>query len=275
MHPDDPPIPSLRGVARIMNSVDAFRKLLRINGSPRNGITLCQGNFTLMTDDLPSVIRELVPSGRVFFVHFRDVRGGSAADFEETFIDQGRTDMAECMRAYFDTGFSGIMRTDHTPPPFTVIVRASRATLYLAGCTQSATSRASLLPLRVQADRVHWTQLAKTKAWQEINRCRPDRRAVSRDGKFPEYTVSQERVAVTAQTRCPRTQGVWGSVSKRRQCAGHRSPGWNAGPDVKVQREPVDQHWGSTPFGTSSVHATLCILTDRRNLTYSLHKGVQ
>lgn len=92
MHPDDPPIPSLRGVARIMNSVDAFRKLLRINGSPRNGITLCQGNFTLMTDDLPSVIRELVPSGRVFFVHFRDVRG-SAADFEETFIDQGRTDM--------------------------------------------------------------------------------------------------------------------------------------------------------------------------------------
>jgi mannonate dehydratase len=115
IHPDDPPIiPAIRGVARIMNSVDAYRRLLRLNPSPANGITLCQGNFTLMTDDLPAVIRELGSTGRVYFVHFRDVRG-TAERFEETFIDEGKTDMAACMRAYRDVDFDGIMRSDHTP----------------------------------------------------------------------------------------------------------------------------------------------------------------
>ncbi len=114
MHPDDPPVASLRGVARIMNTIDSFRKLLKIYDSPKNGITLCQGNFTLMTNDLPSVIREFVSTGRVFFVHFRDVEG-KPEHFYETFIDQGKTNMAQCMKAYLDAGFSGIMRTDHTP----------------------------------------------------------------------------------------------------------------------------------------------------------------
>jgi mannonate dehydratase len=115
LHPDDPPmIPEIRGIARIMNSVPAFERLLELNPSPVNGITLCQGNFTLMTDDLPGVIRRLASTGRVYFVHFRDVRG-TPEHFEETFIDEGKTDMVACMRAYRDAHFTGIMRCDHTP----------------------------------------------------------------------------------------------------------------------------------------------------------------
>jgi mannonate dehydratase len=115
LHPDDPPmLPEIRGVARIMNSVPAFERLLSLHASPMNGITLCQGNFTLMTDNLPQVIRELGGTGRVYFVHFRDVRG-TPEHFVETFIDEGKTDLAECMRAYRDIQFDGIMRTDHTP----------------------------------------------------------------------------------------------------------------------------------------------------------------
>ncbi|PSR32601.1 MAG: mannonate dehydratase [Sulfobacillus benefaciens] len=115
MHPDDPPmIPQIRGVARMMNSIEAFERLLAIVPSPANGITLCQGNFTLMTDDLPAIIHHLGDTGRVYFVHFRDVRG-TPEKFEETFIDEGKTDMVACMRAYRDVNFDGIMRTDHTP----------------------------------------------------------------------------------------------------------------------------------------------------------------
>lgn len=115
MHPDDPPVlPSIRGVARIMNSVESFERLLDLYPSDVNGITLCQGNFALMTDDVPSVIRHLGSTGKIFFVHYRDVRG-TASKFEETFIDDGKTDMVECMRAYRDIGFNGIMRCDHTP----------------------------------------------------------------------------------------------------------------------------------------------------------------
>lgn len=112
MHPDDPPLSPIRGIARIMSSVEAFERLVELNASPANAITLCQGNFTLMTDDLPGVIRRLGP--RIAFAHFRDVRG-TPERFVETFHDDGPTDMLACMRAYRDIGFEGVLRSDHVP----------------------------------------------------------------------------------------------------------------------------------------------------------------
>jgi mannonate dehydratase len=114
MHPDDPPLSPIRGVARIMASIEDFQRLIDLVPSPANGITLCQGNFTLMTRDLPVVIRRFGKQGRIFFVHFRDVRGGPEK-FVETFHDEGQTDMAECMRAYRDIGYEGVCRPDHVP----------------------------------------------------------------------------------------------------------------------------------------------------------------
>ncbi|MCY4536791.1 MAG: mannonate dehydratase [Chloroflexi bacterium] len=112
MHPDDPPLSPIRGLGRIMRSVENFERLLALVPSPMNGITLCQGNFTLMTDDLPAVIRKF--SDKIFFVHMRDV-AGVAEKFQETFHDAGKTDMVACMRAYRDIGFDGVLRPDHVP----------------------------------------------------------------------------------------------------------------------------------------------------------------
>jgi mannonate dehydratase len=114
MHPDDPPLSPIRGVGRIMRSVDNYQRLLDLVPSPTNGITLCQGNFTLMTDDLPSVIRTFGRLGKIFFVHFRDVRG-TAEKFEETWHDDGKTDLLACMQAYREVGFEGVLRPDHVP----------------------------------------------------------------------------------------------------------------------------------------------------------------
>src|SRR5262249_52827834 len=71
-----------------------------------------QGNFTLMTDDLPSVIRGFAK--KIFFVHFRDVKA-KPERFEETWHDAGKTDMLACMRTYRDIGFNGVLRPDHVP----------------------------------------------------------------------------------------------------------------------------------------------------------------
>ena len=114
MHPDDPPLSPIRGISRIMRSIENFQRLLDMFPSPVNGIGLCQGNFTLMTDDLPSVIRHFGKQKKIFFVHFRDVRG-TPEKFVETFHDDGKTDMLECMRAYRDVGFEGVCRPDHVP----------------------------------------------------------------------------------------------------------------------------------------------------------------
>ena len=114
MHPDDPPVSPIRGLGRIMRSVENFQRLLDLAPSAVNGIGLCQGNFTLMTDDLPGVIRHFGKQGKIFFVHFRDVRG-TAEKFVETFHDEGKTDMVDCMRAYKEIGYEGICRPDHVP----------------------------------------------------------------------------------------------------------------------------------------------------------------
>lgn len=114
MHPDDPPVSPIRGVARIMTSLENYQRLLDLVPSPMNGITLCQGNFGLMTDDLPAAIRHFGSQQKVFFVHFRDVRG-TVQKFEETWHDAGPTDLYECMRAYREVGFDGVLRPDHVP----------------------------------------------------------------------------------------------------------------------------------------------------------------
>jgi mannonate dehydratase len=112
MHPDDPPLPAFQGKARIMNSVDAFERLIGLQDSPGNAICFCQGTFAEMGADIPATIRKL--GHRIRYVHFRDVRG-TAESFAETFHDNGPTDMVAAMQAYRDIGFDGPLRPDHVP----------------------------------------------------------------------------------------------------------------------------------------------------------------
>jgi D-mannonate dehydratase len=122
MHPDDPPLSPIRGVGRIMRSIDNYQRLVDLVPSPVNGITLCQGNFTLMTSDLPSVIRKFGAQKKIFFVHFRDVRG-TVEKFEETWHDAGQTDLLACMRAYRGHGW----RLTLHESPFKAAVRPAQA----------------------------------------------------------------------------------------------------------------------------------------------------
>ena len=114
LHPDDPPLSPLRGIGRIVRSLQAFERVFELDPSPANGMTMCQGNVALMTDDLPAAIRRFGSEGRIHFVHFRDVRG-TPERFVETFVDDGPTDMAACIRAYRESGVNAPLRTDHSP----------------------------------------------------------------------------------------------------------------------------------------------------------------
>lgn len=117
MHPDDPQVESIRGISRIMTSVENFKRMLNLVKSPSNGITMCQGNFSLMGADIPKTVKELAKY--IHFVHFRNVRDLSgnkpSTRFEETFHDEGDIDMYAAMKAYYDIGFEGPIRPDHVP----------------------------------------------------------------------------------------------------------------------------------------------------------------
>ncbi|ADY01446.1 mannonate dehydratase related protein [Vulcanisaeta moutnovskia 768-28] len=112
IHPDDPPIPDYRGIPRIMNSVEAFEKLMALVKSEHNGITFCMGNFTLMTDDIANAIRKL--KDRIYFVHFRDVQGDKY-NFVETLIGEGKTDLVKAAKALLEIDHEWYLRVDHTP----------------------------------------------------------------------------------------------------------------------------------------------------------------
>ncbi|MES1226663.1 MAG: mannonate dehydratase, partial [Bacteroidota bacterium] len=74
MHPDDPQVDSIKGISRIMTSVENFNRMLNIVKSPSNGITMCQENFSLMGADIPTVVKDFGKRGLIHFVHFRNVK---------------------------------------------------------------------------------------------------------------------------------------------------------------------------------------------------------
>jgi mannonate dehydratase len=117
LHPDDPQVDSIQGISRIMTTVDNFDRMLNLVPSKYSGLTMCQGNFSLMGADIPELVRRWGKAGKINYVHFRNVRGGKF-NFTETFHDDGQIDMSAAMQAYYDIGFKGAIRPDHVPTMF-------------------------------------------------------------------------------------------------------------------------------------------------------------
>ena len=70
MHPDDPPLSPLRGLARIMTSPNNFQRMLDLVPSAHSGLTFCQGCFSEMGCDIPSTLAGFCRQEKVFFAHF-------------------------------------------------------------------------------------------------------------------------------------------------------------------------------------------------------------
>ena len=112
LHPDDPPLSPIRGVARIITSPEAYDRVISFIPNEYNGLTYCQGNFKAMGADIPATIHHF--KDHIHFAHFRDLHG-QVPTFSESFHDDGDSDMAEAVRAYKAIGFKGVIRPDHTP----------------------------------------------------------------------------------------------------------------------------------------------------------------
>jgi mannonate dehydratase len=118
LHPDDPPVPSLGGVARIFRDVAGFRKGYALaNGSPAWGLDLCLGCCSEMSGGAVNV-REMIeffgPRGSICYAHFRDVQG-TVPKFAECFLGEGNYDPAEIMLLLKKSGFTGFVLDDHVP----------------------------------------------------------------------------------------------------------------------------------------------------------------
>ena len=112
LHPDDPPVPKLGKVSRIMISHENIKKAVSMGKSANLGITMCQACYQMMGEDLHRVIPEMKDS--IFFIHFRNATG-NRFDFRETFHDNGDIRMGEILALYQKCGIDVPIRADHVP----------------------------------------------------------------------------------------------------------------------------------------------------------------
>lgn len=124
LHPDDPPLAKMNGVAKVLVHYDGYRRAEEISdqiegkGSPHWGLTFCVGTWSEGGDQMGKDVYEMIGDfgarGKIFEIHFRSVTG-PLPNFVETFPDEGYMDMYQVMKALRQARFDGMMVPDHVP----------------------------------------------------------------------------------------------------------------------------------------------------------------
>ncbi|HEX3729297.1 MAG TPA: mannonate dehydratase [Opitutaceae bacterium] len=114
-HPDDPPLPFVRGQPRLVYQPAMYQRLIDLNPSPANTLEFCIGSLAEMTEgDVYEAAETYSRQHRLGYVHFRNV-AGKVPTYKETFIDDGDIDMLRLLAILQRNGFDGVLIPDHTP----------------------------------------------------------------------------------------------------------------------------------------------------------------
>ena len=121
LHPQDPGMPKgqgWRGVETVLGSVEGLKRFVETSASPYHGLNFCQGTVSEMLakpgEEIYDVIRYFWSRGKIFNVHFRNIRGGFLK-FQEVLPDDGDVDMPRALRTYREVGYDGMIMPDHVP----------------------------------------------------------------------------------------------------------------------------------------------------------------
>lgn len=114
-HPDDPPMPTIRGQARLVYEPRYYQKMLDVNPSPANCFEFCMGSIQEMSEgNIYELLERYSLENRLAYIHFRNVKG-KVPHYVEAFVDDGDIDMIRCVKILNETNYNGILIPDHTP----------------------------------------------------------------------------------------------------------------------------------------------------------------
>jgi mannonate dehydratase len=133
LHPDDPPVPTLDGVARIFRDEAGFARAMHYADSPNHGIAFCTGTFAEAgAASMMAALGRFAHAGRIHYVHLRSVTG-ALPRFAESFVDEGSVDAVAVLRTLRDAGFDGFVIDDHVPHVVGDTVWGHRSRAYATG----------------------------------------------------------------------------------------------------------------------------------------------
>jgi mannonate dehydratase len=114
-HPDDPPMPTMRGQPRLVYQPYMYQRLLDSVPSDANALELCVGTIAEMTEgDAYEAVERYSRQGKIAYLHLRNVVG-KVPHYRETFIDEGDVDMVRILSILHRNHFDGVVIPDHTP----------------------------------------------------------------------------------------------------------------------------------------------------------------
>ncbi len=115
LHPDDPPMPTMRGQPRLVYQPQLYQHVLDRKPSPANKLEFCLGSLAEMTEgDVYAAVEHYSRQQKLAYVHFRNV-AGKVPRYRETFIDDGDIDMLRVLGILKQNRFAGVLIPDHTP----------------------------------------------------------------------------------------------------------------------------------------------------------------
>lgn len=114
-HPDDPPMPTMRGQPRLVYQPRLYQKLLDLHPSPSSALEFCLGTLAEMTEgNIYDTVETYSRAHKIGYIHFRNIRG-KVPNYREAFIDDGEIDMRRIVAILRKNGFEGVLVPDHTP----------------------------------------------------------------------------------------------------------------------------------------------------------------
>ena len=115
-HPSDPPLEIVDGKARILISMEDFKRAETAADSPSWAVNLCLGCFSQLGGEAQvlEAIRYFGQRKRIGLVHFRDVQG-CGKKFQECFLGEGNYNPARVLLALKEAGYDGCIMDDHVP----------------------------------------------------------------------------------------------------------------------------------------------------------------
>jgi len=114
-HPDDPPLPVVRGQPRLVYQPALYQKLLDLHPSPSNMLEFCVGTLAEMANgNVYDATEAYSRQHKLAYIHLRNVRG-KAPFYKETFIDEGDVDVLRILKILKHNRYNGLIIPDHAP----------------------------------------------------------------------------------------------------------------------------------------------------------------